>query len=432
MKNLIIDYIVFTLINIFQAFNLKIIFDKFLLMERSKNRKNKYLWLLYVFIIVYLMVYFRFYKMTVLMAILLFVYYLRFVPFIWSIYKISFKSLLIVFFYEEIVSFMASNVLYILSAITDINLDYDVNDVFTLMATFIIFITLMFFLLLKRKGILSIRFVILNNYQYIMITLIIYFTGLLEGHIWLYDHNNFLRVISFLDMLLMGLLILSIMSYTENKKTLDSKYKILNESIEKLTGYYIQLGEKETELRKFRHDIKNHMMILDSMVAEGKNDEALEYMNNMGILMANTKPRFDTGNYIADAILDSKYSIASGKGISINFEGVISSENIENTDMVILLANILDNAIEACEKVDKEKEIKIESIFNKGIWILTVENPVKDLVDITNDKIDTTKSDKELHGYGLSNIKSVAKKYGGMVKLENRDNKFLIKVVTKC
>lgn len=432
MKNLIIDYIVFTLINVFQAFNLKIIFDKFLLMERSKNRKNKYLWLLYVFIIVYLMVYFRFYKMTVLMAILLFVYYLRFVPFIWSIYKISFKSLLIVFFYEEIVSFMASNVLYILSAITDINLDYDVNDVFTLMATFIIFITLMLFLLLKRKGILSIRFVILNNYQYIMITLIIYFTGLLEGHIWLYDHNNFLRVISFLDMLLMGLLILSIMSYTENKKTLDSKYKILNESIEKLTGYYIQLGEKETELRKFRHDIKNHMMILDSMVAEGKNDEALEYMNNMGILMANTKPRFDTGNYIADAILDSKYSIASGKGISINFEGVISSENIENTDMVILLANILDNAIEACEKVDKEKEIKIESIFNKGIWILTVENPVKDLVDITNDKIDTTKSDKELHGYGLSNIKSVAKKYGGMVKLENRDNKFLIKVVTKC
>ena len=432
MKNLIIDYIVFTLINVFQAFNLKIIFDKFLLMERSKNRKNKYLWLLYVFIIVYLMVYFRFYKMTVLMAILLFVYYLRFVPFIWSIYKISFKSLLIVFFYEEIVSFMASNVLYILSAITDINMDYDVNDVFTLMATFIIFITLMLFLLLKRKGILSIRFVILNNYQYIMITLIIYFTGLLEGHIWLYDHNNFLRVISFLDMLLMGLLILSIMSYTENKKTLDSKYKILNESIEKLTGYYIQLGEKETELRKFRHDIKNHMMILDSMVAEGKNDEALEYMNNMGILMANTKPRFDTGNYIADAILDSKYSIASGKGISINFEGVISSENIENTDMVILLANILDNAIEACEKVDKEKEIKIESIFNKGIWILTVENPVKDLVDITNDKIDTTKSDKELHGYGLSNIKSVAKKYGGMVKLENRDNKFLIKVVTKC
>ena len=150
MKNLIIDYIVFTLINVFQAFNLKIIFDKFLLMERSKNRKNKYLWLLYVFIIVYLMVYFRFYKMTVLMAILLFVYYLRFVPFIWSIYKISFKSLLIVFFYEEIVSFMASNVLYILSAITDINLDYDVNDVFTLMATFIIFITLMLFLLLKR------------------------------------------------------------------------------------------------------------------------------------------------------------------------------------------------------------------------------------------------------------------------------------------
>ena len=432
MKNLIIDYIVFTLINVFQTFNLKIIFDKFFLVERPKNRKNKYLWLVYVFIIVYLMVYFRFYKMTVPMAILLFIYYLRFVPFIWSRYKISFKVMLIVFFYEEIVSFMATNVLYIISAISDINLDYDVNDVFTLMVTFIIFMILMLFLLLKRKGILNIRFVTLNNYQYIMITLILYFTGLLEGHVWLYNHNNFLKAISFLDMLLMGLLILSIMSYTENKKTLDSKFKILNESVERLTGYYNQLGEKEAELRKFRHDIKNHMMLLDSMVAEGKNNEALDYMNNMGVLMANTKPRFDTGNYIADAILDSKYSIASEKGININFEGVISSEIVENTDMVILLANIIDNAIEACEKVDKDKEINIESVFNKGIWILTAENPVKGIVDIYNDRIDTTKNDKELHGYGLSNIKSVAKKYGGMVKLENRDNKFLIKVVTMC
>ena len=426
-----IDYIVFTLINVFQALNIKIIFDRFLLIERPQNKKYRYMWLVYVFVVVYLMVYFRFHKMIGAMGTIIVLYYFRFVPFIWSRYKVSFKSLLIVFFYEEIVSFMASNILYITSAVTDIKMDYAVDDIFIMVVSFMIFIFLLMLLLLKKKNILNIRFVSLNNYQYILITLIVYITGLLEAHVWLYDHNKFLRLISVLDMMLMGILILSIMSYTENKKILDSKYRILNESMKKLTDYYIQLGDKETEIRKFRHDKKNHLLILNSMVAEGKNDEAIEYMDNIGVLMAKTKAKFDSGNYIADAILDSKYNIASSRGINIEFEGFIGSEIVENVDMVILLANILDNAIEACEKVEQEKVISINSVLNKNIWILTVENPVNGTVNINNDRIETTKKDKEIHGYGLINIESVAKKYGGMIKLENTDGKFLIKVVIK-
>lgn len=205
---------------------------------------------------------------------------------------------------------------------------------------------------------------------------------------------------------------------------------MLNESIKKMTEHYIQLGEKETELRKFRHDIKNHMLVLISLINERKNEEAIKYIEGMSVLIEKTKPRFDSGNYIADAIINSKYILAESNNINLNLSGFIVSEEIENIDMVILLSNLLDNAIDGCKEIEGNKEINIYSVISKGVWTLTVENPIDKKVEINNaGRVDTTKEDKKLHGYGLINIEGVAKKYGGMMKIKIEDGKFINKVV---
>ena len=82
----------------------------------------------------------------------------------------------------------------------------------------------------------------------------------------------------------------------------------------------------------------------------------------------------------------------------------------------------MDNAIEAAKCVEGERKVEIHSILKKNIWILSVKNPcVRDVV-IRENRIETTKEGKESHGFGLSNIERVAKKYGGSLKLscENR------------
>ncbi len=430
MKNLFIDYILFTLINIFQLLNIVLIFDRFLISHKRKKQKYKICWILYTFIITFLLVFFRFNKMINALKMLYFLYYLRFVPLIWGKYKISFKSIMITIFYEEIVDFSASNILYILSAIIHLEKNFELDDMLVLLVAIIIFGVLNLLLFLRRKNIVAVRFVDLKNLQYIVITMVLYITATVEIHFWLYEHNTYLRVISFLLMILIGVLICSIISFNENKNKTDSNLFLLNESIKKMTEHYIQLGEKETELRKFRHDIKNHMLVLISLINERKNEEAIKYIEGMSVLIEKTKPRFDSGNYIADAIINSKYILAESNNINLNLSGFIVSEEIENIDMVILLSNLLDNAIDGCKEIEGNKEINIYSVISKGVWTLTVENPIDKKVEINNaGRGDTTKEDKKLHGYGLINIEGVAKKYGGMMKIKIEDGKFINKVV---
>lgn len=222
MKNLFIDYILFTLINIFQLLNIVLIFDRFLISHKRKKQKYKICWILYSFIITFLLVFFRFNEMINALKMLYFLYYLRFVPLIWGKYKISFKSIMITIFYEEIVDFSASNILYILSAIIHLEKNFELDDMLVLLVAIIIFGVLNLLLFLRRKNIVAVRFVDLKNLQYIVITMVLYITATVEIHFWLYEHNTYLRVISFLLMILIGVLICSIISFNENKNKTDS------------------------------------------------------------------------------------------------------------------------------------------------------------------------------------------------------------------
>ena len=85
--------------------------------------------------------------------------------------------------------------------------------------------------------------------------------------------------------------------------------------------------------------------------------------------------------------------------------------------MVILLSNLLDNAIEACEKLDCNKVIRLKLVKEKQQMVLSVQNPVAVPVEIKNNDIQTGKGDKKNHGIGLKNIQMVLDKYGGIGRI---------------
>ena len=95
--------------------------------------------------------------------------------------------------------------------------------------------------------------------------------------------------------------------------------------------------------------------------------------------------------------------------------------------MVILLSNILDNAIEACEKIEGKKTIRISSVLNKQTWVFTVKNPSSENIDICNNHIITSKEDKSIHGFGIMNIEKVVKNYNGMIKFSCENNEFTVR-----
>lgn len=190
-----------------------------------------------------------------------------------------------------------------------------------------------------------------------------------------------------------------------------------------------EFGEKtilgDEELRRFRHDYRNHMIVVNAYLESGKTAEAREYLNTINGGINGVLNKIKTGNFVSDAILNSKAVSAAKFDTQISFSGRVPSEGISSEDLCTILSNLIDNAIEACEKVSGRKKIEIESGEANGFLILSVSNPT---VNGANPKFRTTKKDKLNHGIGLKNVERVIKKYNGTLDLGKNGELFTANV----
>ena len=125
-----------------------------------------------------------------------------------------------------------------------------------------------------------------------------------------------------------------------------------------------------------------------------------------------------------DALLNQKAYAAKANDIAIHMEvNDLSKLALNAVDMTAMLGNLMDNAIEACiaHKVDKQIEVKVLLGEQFYFSIRNTCNPVK----IVDDRIRTTKPDASLHGFGLSNVKTIIQKYKGNYAMEYEDGWFL-------
>ncbi|MBQ6993407.1 MAG: GHKL domain-containing protein [Lachnospiraceae bacterium] len=185
------------------------------------------------------------------------------------------------------------------------------------------------------------------------------------------------------------------------------------------------------EQRKQLHDFKNHMSCIQGLLKNHAYEEANDYLRNMNENWIDEVDYINTNHVIANSVLNQKYKQARKKGIAMilsvnDLQGI----PLKDEDMVTLLANLLDNAIEACEKATKQaKMIHVRFWYeNHNIYIST-KNPVEQPLSIHNGKIQTTKADKKKHGIGLTNIRSVVEKYGGEDICSYQDGYFTHSIV---
>ena len=199
------------------------------------------------------------------------------------------------------------------------------------------------------------------------------------------------------------------------------------EQMKNQARHYKALAESNYKIRKFKHDFKNLSFALKKYLAEGRCEEAIKILEEYNKNMASSENiRFDTGNGIADALLEDKAMLAESFGGNIVFKGALPIDKIEPTDICIILGNSLDNAIEEIEKItdNREKIISVSSDIGNGYMFLKIENPVNEKVDISGNHITTTKEDKSLHGFGIFSLKEAIKKYNGKLSFASTNDKF--------
>ena len=185
-------------------------------------------------------------------------------------------------------------------------------------------------------------------------------------------------------------------------------------------SYESSRSQSDEALRRFRHDFKNHVIVLNAMLEQGDYEKAKSYFGSISEEFTGNKTAFSTGNSIVDSLLGIKAVSAAMQKTEIQFDGVIPEQGIEPKDMCICFGNLLDNAIEACAALPEETErmIRIQAIPSNNVLVLSFVNPsLRKKKAAFGELPKTTKKDIKAHGIGLKNVRDIAKKYNGALHL---------------
>ncbi|CEO23993.1 ATP-binding protein [Paraclostridium sordellii] len=212
----------------------------------------------------------------------------------------------------------------------------------------------------------------------------------------------------------------------ENKEK--TKNELMKNKLDMQYEHYLSVQESHMKVKKLYHDINNHICCIDNL--KNNNKEVSEYINNLKDEIKSFKDNYNTGNMILDIIINEKSDICSKKGIKficdINFSKV---DFIKPIDVSSIFANILDNAIEACDKIrdeDIEKYIRIKGTISKAYFVIKCENSKVNNIKFKKNKLLTDKMDKFVHGIGTQSIKSSLDKYDGELLFEDEKDKFIL------
>ncbi|CEP41269.1 GHKL domain-containing protein (plasmid) [Paraclostridium sordellii] len=217
---------------------------------------------------------------------------------------------------------------------------------------------------------------------------------------------------------------------------LDYENRILKENVLKEQNYYRKINTEKDKVRELYHDMKNHMICIRNLCEEKNTDELIEYIDSMEIKISNynkLNQDFNTGNMIVDSILRVKKNICAEKNIDFFIDVDFSKiDFMDMVDICTIFSNLIDNAIEACEKINEsitDKKIILKGKYIDGFFIALIENNKKnDIMQIKNLFL-TDKRNSYMHGIGLKNIKKIVNKYFGEVSFSYSKNIFTVKIM---
>lgn len=298
-------------------------------------------------------------------------------------------------------------------------------------------ITLIFLSFCERKGYYR-RFrknlsLLSNSISILILIMLIFLSGLAASLSVSTEHSNikmlYIQVFTVILVVLSLITIIVLLINSISKKHYEQTSELLEDKMRSQLKYYMMLDEKDTEMRKFRHDFRKHMMCVIFMLEEESFSDAENYIRNLTDKFNETVPLYKTGNYIADSILSDKAQECKDKGISFKFTGVIPEKNLNPLELCTILSNSLENAIEACVKVSESSpQIRMASDFKNNYWYVKIVNTSDSDIEIKNNNILTTKSDSLNHGFGLQNIKDVVNKHKGEFRIAQIDGEFTLEI----
>ena len=206
----------------------------------------------------------------------------------------------------------------------------------------------------------------------------------------------------------------------EETLSLQTKSNAQQENIEALSEAY-------TQQRKLTHDFRAHLDLLANLLdrTDGAR-QARSYVRDLQKTTATRVLLVATHHAALDALLNQKVLLAQKRKIDIQcMVNDLSSLQIAMVDLTVILSNLFDNAIEACEKLaEQERQIRVQVLLEEGELFLSVQNRSLPVALQPGQLPPSTKENPTFHGYGLENVRTILKKYKALYTMEYHDGWF--------
>lgn len=178
-------------------------------------------------------------------------------------------------------------------------------------------------------------------------------------------------------------------------------------------------------MRGWRHDYKNHIQVMRASLEMGNLTELGNYLGELTVDLNTVDTVIKTGNVMADAILNSKLALCKTKNIPYEVTASIPDTcDISDVEICVIIGNLLDNAMEACEKIEDKAQRFIRvyiGVFKQQLYI----NVTNSMAGVPVKSGKAYKSSKgENHGFGLMRVDRIADKYSGFVNRQFEDGVF--------
>lgn len=194
------------------------------------------------------------------------------------------------------------------------------------------------------------------------------------------------------------------------------KNQILNLQVKQESVMYQKVSDIYEQARTMNHDVKSYLVAVLGLLENAEYEEARERIVDIVERRLDHQVVYYAANGAINAVLNDKLAYAEQYNVhvEVSINGIIPDRC--TMEAAVILANLLDNAIEA-ERQQEKKRVLLDMYEEKGMFYISVRNHVNESVLVDNPELQTTKENKTLHGLGIRSVRHLVKELDGSLLL---------------
>ena len=294
--------------------------------------------------------------------------------------------------------------------------------------------TLWLILRLRKKNItLSNRYDIFAFIVIPVLCMIAMYTDVFIYQIVNFDsHILVLIIINLFVLIVVSVLVWFLLIRISNDNQVKTDLLLSRQREEMYRESVISTGEQISKMSEIKHDMKNNLKSIYRLIENCQYDEAKRLCMDCSESIEKVFTPINTDNPTLNAILNVEIEKARQNGISFSYTVTDSLSFVSSTDVVSIIGNLCDNAIEYLSCIDQsQRKMLLEITVRNDFRIIMCRNTILSSVLSVNPDMKTTKKDAALHGKGLTILRSIADKYNGTIGYREDDNNIEVTLIIK-